>query len=190
MSAPPLLTFDSYERLVAGLRGRTVVAVEYFVLVGGSEGTDPEEWDYGAWHEPMMGVELTMDNGETYSAVWGSTFDHYGLELYPAPMSGFLSRLGEPGGSARVAVTEHPRWTGVLGGPIESCRIQWCGEEHGAPTPLPEAVHLRTATGQVWIAAGRSATYEPDRPGPFYLGTDDVLVVFDTDIAERAGLAV
>ncbi|MFD0501917.1 hypothetical protein ACFQ0G_01260 [Streptomyces chiangmaiensis] len=77
-----------------------------------------------------------------------------------------------------------------MSAPIESCRIQWCGEEHGAPTPVPEAIHLRTATGQVWIAAGRSATYEPDGPGPFYLCTDDVLVIFDTDVAERAGLGI
>jgi hypothetical protein len=188
VSTAPLLTSDSYGRLVAGLRGRTIVAVDYFVLMVGDEGTDPDEWDYGAWHEPTMGVELTMDDGGTYSAVWGSTFDHYGLELYSAPMHHFLSRIAEPGGSARVAVTEHLLWDRVVSAPIESCRIQWCGEKQGAPTPVPEAIHVRTATGQAWIAAGRSATYEPDRQGRFYLGTDDVLVIFDTDVAERAGL--
>ncbi|PYC68361.1 hypothetical protein C7C46_29180 [Streptomyces tateyamensis] len=190
MSTTPLLTSDSYERLVAGLHGRTIVAVDYFVLMVGDEGTDPDEWDYGAWHEPTMGVELTMDDGGTYSAVWGSTFDYYGVELYSAPMRDFLSRIGEPGGSARVAVAEHPLWAGVLSGPIESCRIQWYGEEHGAPTPMPKAIHVRTATAQVWIAAGRSATHEPDGPGPFYLCTDDVLVIFDADVAARAGLGV
>ncbi|WP_267254291.1 hypothetical protein [Catenulispora rubra] len=39
-----------------------IVAVDYFVLMGGEEGTDPDEWDYGAWHEPTMGVELAMDD--------------------------------------------------------------------------------------------------------------------------------
>lgn len=190
VSTAPLLTSDSYERLVASLRGRTIVAVDYFVLMVGDDGTDPDEWDYGAWHEPTMGVELIMDDGGTYSAVWGSTFDYYGLELHAAPMRDFLSRIDEPGGSARVAVADHPLWTGVVSAPIESCRIQWCGEEHGAPTPVPEAIRLRTATGQVWIAAGRSATSEPDGPGPFYLCTDDVLVIFDTDVAECAGLEV
>ncbi|MGW3510827.1 hypothetical protein [Streptomyces sp. NPDC000994] len=188
MSTAPPLTSDSYGRIVAGLRGRTIVAVHYFVLMVGNEVTDPDEWDYGAWHEPTMGVELIMDDGGTYSAVWGSTFDYYGVELYSAPMRDFLSRVNKPGGSVRVAVTDHPLWAGVVSAPIESCRIQWCGEERGAPTPMPEAIHLRTATGQVWIAAGRLATYEPDGPGPFYLGTDDVLVIFDTDVAERAGL--
>lgn len=188
MSTASLLTVDSYERLVAGLRRRTIVAVDYFVLMAGDEGTDPDNWDYGAWHEPTMGVELTMDDGGTYSAVWGSTFDHYGVELYPAPMPDFLSRIGEPGGSARVAVAEHPLWAGIVSAPIESCRVQWCGEEHGASTPVPAAIHVRTTAGQVWIAVGRSATYEPDGPGPFSLCTDNVLVIFDTDVAERAGL--
>ncbi|BFO18176.1 hypothetical protein SHKM778_45640 [Streptomyces sp. KM77-8] len=51
---------------------------------------------------------------------------------------------------------------------------------------MPQAIHVQTVAGQVWVAAGRSATYEPD--GPFHLCTDDVLVIFDTDVAERAGL--
>ncbi len=179
MSTAFILTSDSYERLVAGLRGRTIVAVDYFVLMGGDEGTDPDEWDYGAWHEPTMGVKLTMDDGGTYSAVWGSTFDCYGVELYLAPMRDFLSHIDEPGGPARVAIAGHPLWAGIISAPIESCRVQWCGEEHSAPTPVPETIYVRTA-------AGRSATYEPD--GPFHLCTDDVLVIFDTDVAERAGL--
>ncbi|WP_151770246.1 hypothetical protein [Streptomyces abyssomicinicus] len=188
MSTRPCPTSDSYERLVAGLYGRTVVSADYFVLMGGEEGTDPDEWDHGAWHEPTMGVELTLDDGDTYSAVWGSTFDHYGLELYLAPMSDFLSHVDKPGGSARVTVAEHSRWAGIVTAPIEYCRIQWGGQEHGARVPVPEAIHIRTATGQVWIAAGRPATYESD--GPFHLGTDDVLVIFDTDVAEQAGLRI
>lgn len=46
--------------------------------MGGEEGNAPDEWDYGAWQEPTMGVELIADDGDTHSAVWGSTFDHYG----------------------------------------------------------------------------------------------------------------
>lgn len=182
------LTADIYERLVAELRGRAVVAVDYYVLLAGEEGTVPDEWDYSTWHEPTMGIELTMDDGSNYSAVWGNAFDCYGLELYPAPMHEFLLNIGQPGGAARVPATNHPLWAGIISAPIESCRILWCDKEHGAPTDMPEAIQLQTATGQVWIAAGRSATYEPD--GPFYLCTDDVLVIFDTDIAARAGLGV
>jgi hypothetical protein len=185
VSTASILTTHSYERFVAGLRGRTVVAVDYFVLMVGDEGTDPDEWDYASWHEPTMGVELTMDDGPTYSAVWDSTFDYCGVELYPSPMRNFLSRVDEPGSPARIAVAEHPSWQRIISAPIESCRVQWWGKEHGAVTAVPEAIHVRTAVGQVWIAVGHSAV-EPD--GPFHLGTDDVLVIFDADVAERAGL--
>jgi hypothetical protein len=186
MTAAPKLTADGYERLVAGLRGQTILAVDYFVLMTGDDGPEPGEWDFGTWHEPTMGVELTMDTGSTYSAIWNNTFDCYGLELYPAPMSHFILNIGQPGGSARISATVHPSWAGIIAAPIESCRIQWWDEEQGAATRVPEAVHLRTADGQAWIAAGRSAGDEPD--GEFHLCTDDVLVTFDTDTAARAGL--
>lgn len=180
------LTADSYERLVADLRGRKVVAVEYYVLLTGDEGAIPDQWDYVTWHEPTMGIELTTDDGSRYSAVWGHTFDYYGLELYPAPMREFLTNIDQPGGSTRVSATDHPLWAEIISAPIESCRILWCGEDRGAATRMPEAIWLQTATGQAWIAAGRSAAYEPD--GSFHLCTDDVLVIFDTNTATRAGM--
>lgn len=180
------MTAESYERLVAGLSGRMVLKVDYFVLMTGDEGNEPDEWDYGTWHEPTMGIELTVDPGVTYSATWNHTFGHYGLELYQAPMSDRLLNIGNPGSSARVSVTDHPLWAGIIAAPIESCRILWSDPEHGPVTRIPEAIHLQTITGQVWIAAGRAADYPPN--GRFQLCTDDVLVVFDTETATRAGL--
>lgn len=185
MTTAQPLTADIYERRVASLRGRSVVAVDYFVLMVGEEGTDVDEWDYGTWHEPTMGVWLTLDSGEVYAATWDSTFDYYGLELQ-VPTNDYLVRVNQPGGLGRISVTNHPLWAGIVSTPIESCRILWCDEEHGARSPIPDAIHLRTAMGQAWIAAGRSADYEPG--GSFYLCTDDVFVVFDVDTAARAGL--
>ncbi|WP_433323155.1 hypothetical protein [Spirillospora sp. CA-294931] len=186
MNSAPKLTVESYERLVAGLRGGTVLTVDYFVLMTGDEGITPDEWDYGTWHEPTMGIELTMDPGVTYSATWNHTFGLYGLELYRAPMSDFLLNIGNPGGSARISATDHPLWAGIIATPIESCHILWSDQEYGPAIHIPEAVQLRTATGQVWIAAGRSAG-DPSS-GLFHLGTDDVLVAFDTETAIHAGL--
>ncbi|MGW8889086.1 hypothetical protein [Streptomyces sp. NPDC055749] len=125
MSTVPTLTPDSSERLVVGLRGRTVVAGDYLVLVSGDDDTELDEWGHGLWHEPTMGIELTTGDGGSYSAVWGSTFDHYGVELHPAPMSDFRSLVGTPGGAARVAFAEQRLWAGIVSSPIESCRIQW-----------------------------------------------------------------
>ncbi|MFI0454489.1 hypothetical protein [Actinomadura sp. 6N118] len=186
MDSVPKLTVESYEQLVTSLRGRTVLTVDYFVLMTGDEGTTPDGWDYGTWHEPTMGIELTMDPGTTYSATWNHTFGHYGLELYRAPMSDFVFNIGKPGGSARITVADHPSWAGILASPIESCHILWSDPEQGSAIQIPEALQLGTATGQVWIAAGRSADYAPN--GLFHLCTDDVLVAFDSGTATRAGL--
>ncbi|GAA1580655.1 hypothetical protein GCM10009678_74200 [Actinomadura kijaniata] len=186
MNSGPKPTVESYERLAADLRGQTVLTVDYFVLMAGDEGTTPDEWDYGAWHEPTMGIELTMDPGFTYSATWNHTFGHYGLELYRAPISDFVINIGNPGGSARVTVTDHPSWASILASPIESCHILWSDQELGPGIPIPEAVHLRTATGQAWIVAGRSADYPPN--GRFHLCTDDVLAAFDAETATQIGL--
>lgn len=185
----PKLTAESYECLVADLRGRVISSVDYFVLTGGEEGTEISDWDYGTWHEPTMGVSLTVDDGITYTAIWGNTFDYYGLELYPTPTSDYLVQIGLPGTSApRVVATDHPLWADLVHAPIEYSRIHWCNEEHGAPSPVPDAIYLRTAAAQVWIVAGRSATYPPD--GSFHLGTDDVFVAFDPDTATQAGLKI
>jgi hypothetical protein len=78
VTAAPPLTPESYERLVADLRGRAILAVDYFVLMVGEDGADIDEWDYGTWHEPTMGVWLTLDNGVVHAATWDSTFDYYG----------------------------------------------------------------------------------------------------------------
>jgi hypothetical protein len=58
--------------------------VVYYLLTGGDDGLEVEEWDFGPWHQPTMGVELLTDDGTRSSAVWGDSFDHYGLEVFPA----------------------------------------------------------------------------------------------------------
>src|SRR6266568_7396821 len=178
------LTVDEYQRTAARLVGQTVVAVAYFPLMGGEEGLTVHEWDAGAWHEPTMGVELTTVTGEVYSAVWGHSFDYHGLELFPTPMTEHLRSPGTPGGSARINVTDHAQWADIVGQPVSSADIIWSTEPEAPPTPA--AVHLRTAAGQVWIAAGRPATWPPN--AKFYLYTDDVLVVFNDVLAEQIGL--
>jgi hypothetical protein len=31
--------------------------------------TEPVEWDFGEWHWPEFGVELTVEDGSCYSAL-------------------------------------------------------------------------------------------------------------------------
>ncbi|MEY9932043.1 hypothetical protein ABH926_006692 [Catenulispora sp. GP43] len=165
-----------YERLVAGLAGQMIVGVDYFVLCGGEDGTEPEDWDRGGWHEPTMGVELLMADGEKYSAVWDHTFDYYGIELYRSPITDHVRTTENGGTTARCALTGNPAWAGIVSEPIESSTIQWLTDEPHSAAVVPLAIRLRTAKGQVWIGVGVLAGLTPD--DRFRLATDDVFVAF------------
>jgi len=59
----PRLTHVQLERVVASQCGLRLVAVAYAVLTGGGDGREVDEWDYGYWHEPTMGVQLKSGPG-------------------------------------------------------------------------------------------------------------------------------
>jgi hypothetical protein len=180
-----LLTAVEYERTAARLRGRRIRRVIYHPLMGGEDGCEVEDWDFGPWHQPTMGVELFTDDGGCFSAVWGSSFDHYGLEVFPEPMSAHLLRIGEPGGSALVDVTDHPRWAHVVGRKLTGVDIAWTEDPAGS-IRVPDAIRLCSRERGVWIAAGRPADWPPGEV--YHLGTDDVMVVFTAECAAKVGL--
>ncbi|MFI6481497.1 hypothetical protein ACIBH1_26440 [Nonomuraea sp. NPDC050663] len=151
--------------------------------MAGESGLDVDEWDCGTWHEPTMGVELHTDDG-CYSAVWGSSFDHYGLEVYREPMTAHLRMIGEQGGSAAVDVTDHPCWSGVVGRKLTRVEIAW-GQDSPSCPRVPYAIRLGAREKAVWIAAGRPAAWPPS--GDFTLGTDDVMVLFTPELAAEVG---
>lgn len=177
------LTEKNLRAIVAGLRGQRLADVVYYPLATG--GITMEEWDFGSWHEPTMGVELITDTGCRYSAIWNDSFELYGLEVFPGPMTEFLTHIGEPGGTVPVSVSDHPCWTGLIGNKIIAADICW---DDTAPegVSLPLAVGLASRGSVVWIAVGRSA--DPGSAMSFYLGTDEVMVVFTSDVAAEAGI--
>lgn len=182
-----LLTAEKYERTTALLRGRRIRRVVYYPLTGGEDGHDVDDWDFGPWHQPTMGVELFTDDGARFSAVWGSSFDHYGLELFPEPMTAHLRRIGEPYGSALVEVTDHPRWSSLVGRKVTRVDIAW-SEDRERGVRVPDAIRLCSREGAVWIAAGGPAEWPPGEV--YYLGTDDVMVVFTAEFAARVGISL
>jgi hypothetical protein len=182
--SPPSLTEDEYESTVASLRGMRLIEVTYYPLSCGDEGVEVEDWDFGDWHQPTMGVELRAENGARYSAVWGQSFDYHGLEIFQAPMSSQLGLIGEPGGSPEVGVTGHPSWAGLIGVPLVGSDIVWSEGDYGVRMPV--AVGLRAPCAAAWLVAGRPAQWPPD--GRFHLGTDDVMVVFTHELAGVIGL--
>ncbi|WP_406465050.1 hypothetical protein OH768_53885 [Streptomyces sp. NBC_01622] len=180
----PEFTEDEYARTVESLRGTRLIEVTYYPLSCGDDGAEVEEWDFGVWHQPTMGVGLLAENGTRYSAVWGNSFDCYGLEIFQEPMSSQLTMIGQPGGTPAVAVTDHPSWSGLIGVPLVGADILWSEGDYGLR--LPVAVELRAPAATVWLIAGRPAQWPPD--GRFCLGTDDVMTVFTHEFAGTVGL--
>ncbi|MGP3916519.1 hypothetical protein [Nonomuraea sp. 10N515B] len=180
-----LLTAAEYERTAAMLRGRRIHRVVYYPLMVGEDGCDVEEWDFGTWHQPTMGVELSTDDGACFSAVWGSSFDHFGLEVFPEPMTAHLRMIGEPGGSAAVDVTDHPHWSSIAGRKLTRVDIAW-SQDPESDLRTPNAIRLCSREKAVWIAAGSLAEWPPTEV--CHLGTDDVMVVFTAEFAAKVGI--
>lgn len=167
---------------MAELRGHRLADVVYYPLSIDNEGR-PDNWDFGDWHEPTMGVELITDNGHRYSAIWNNTFTEYGLEIFPRPMTDFV--LGGPGGSVAVPVSDHQHWAGLIGKTIIAADICW-DHDPRATIRAPSAIRLGFRGSAIWIAAGIAAP--PESATNFWLGTDDVMVVFTPELSAQIGI--
>ena len=171
--------------------GKRISRVVYYGLDYGPD--EVVEWDFGEWHWPEFGVEFTMDDGTTYSALWGDAFSHFDLEFLPQRMSSRLHGVGDPGGPRVWDVTDHRPWHSRVGEPITAAEIVWMPGEPSDENPwqeaqAPIAVWLSFSGGEVWIVAAEPRDLPPtDR---FYLGQNEVIVVFTAAFAASIGLPV
>jgi hypothetical protein len=181
----------SFEDRVHSLRGRRVLAVDYWDIR--SSGSEPAEWDYGDWHHAVMGVGLTTDRGPV-AVTWTSTFFPYGVEAFLEPIDRHLS-LGESG-SERVGPGAESRWNGFLGEPVRDATVSWDALTIGpAMTPggevvapqhvdVPTALRLDFETGPVWFVAG--IPQYPAMESVFIPG-DEIMVVFASSKMRQMG---
>jgi hypothetical protein len=180
----PKLTADELEATVRSLIGRRIDTVVYYDL--SADDTAEVLWDMGEWHDVVMGVALTTTDGATYSASWDNSFREYGIEVVPAQMSHYLLGIGETDGPRVWEVTEHPRWRALLADPVLDAKVLWDEDPRDETYKVPLAIRLSFPSGETWLIAGRSAAWPPD--GTFLLGTDDVIVGFTQEFADRLGL--
>jgi hypothetical protein len=136
---------------------------------------------------PVSSYLTAVEYERTAAMVWGSSFDHYGLEVFPKPMTAHLARIGEPCGPVPVDVTDHPRWSRLVGRKLTCVEIAWSEGPEGN-IRVPDAIRLCSRETAVGIAAGRPADWPPDQV--YYLGTDDVMVVFTVEFAAKVGIPV
>jgi hypothetical protein len=179
------LTADELETTVRSLIGQRIERITYYDLK--VEGTEEAVWDFDDWHDVVMGIELTTDS-EVYSASWDNSFSYdYGIEMVPAPMTHYLSNIGEIGGTRAWEVTGHPRWRALLTDPVTGARVLWHDDPRDKTFKVPLAIELSFPSGEAWLIAGRPAAWPPE--GTFLLGTDDLIVAFNRELADHLGLA-
>jgi len=182
LPAQAQLEMDRTARMLAG---RRISAVIYWGL--GLHG-QAHVWDFGDWHLPVMGVELRLDDGTSYSVVWGSEFGHFGLELYASPMTDHVAVLdADDGGPNHWTVTGHPQWASLLGDPIVDARLVWAegyADRHDAVEPVvaPLALRVDFPDGRVRIIAAMERSEDH-----WWHGADEVVVAFTDEFAARIG---
>ncbi|WP_083889863.1 cysteine hydrolase family protein [Nocardia pneumoniae] len=174
---------ESLTAIVAELRGERITEVVYYLLTTDDEDIYVDEWEYPGWDEPRMGVELITDSGRHYSARTTDAFTEYGMEIFRKPMSEVL-RL-DLGGIKPVPATVGQYWVDLVDKPIVTADICWDNHPDDG-IRYPAAIRLGIDDKAVWITAGTSG---PSGTGyNFWLGLDDVMVVFTPQLSEEIGI--
>ncbi|WIM99766.1 hypothetical protein ACTOB_003428 [Actinoplanes oblitus] len=175
---------SSEQALIAELKaaekalvGRRIAEVVYYGLGPGSG-----EWDFGSWHRPVMGVELVLDDGSSYSVVWDCGFGNCSLHLYASPMSEHLHLEGEGSGS-RWTVQDHDRWKQLLTAPVIESRLIWHTDLTDWGQTAPAALRLGFPAGDVWIIAAMQSQNDS-----WWIGADEVIVAFTRDMVTQIGV--
>lgn len=163
-------TVQEHEQNVASLDGRRLTEVRYHPLSLVDE-PGVEEWDFGTWHQPTMGVELQYGPDAVFSAIWDRSFGtEYSVELRAGSIDEFLV----PEARRPVELTAHPRWAPFIGPALEASAV-WA--DGGADGRVPAGLALSGDSAELWIIAACPTTWPPT--DHFSVGTDDVMVVFD-----------
>jgi hypothetical protein len=176
------LSASALESTVSALVGRRITSVVYYDLPF----TTGVAWDFDDWHDVVMGIAFGTADGRMFSASWSSYLTDYGIEMSLGTMGQYLGGIGEPNGPRVWEVTDHPRWRRLLSGPVTDARVLWDRDPLDPADRVPLAIRLTFAAGDAWVIAGSAAVTPHD--GRFHLGTDDVMVGFTAEFAERLGL--
>ena len=176
------------EETVASFPRRRISRVRYCGFQ-----VDPTDWDFGTWHQPVMGVEIEFEGGgPTYSVLWGNTYGHFNIEVVAERMKAALRLPSEPydeldDGRARVwDVTSHARWASLILEPLVHAKVIWQRDVTDVAGLAPVAVGLWFLDGPVWIAAAAPSDWPPEER--YGLGADEIMVIFSPTFAKKMGL--
>lgn len=190
--SPLVATEAECRRAGETLLGEVLEDVRYVGL--SYENPQDLRWDYGQWHWPEVGVELTTSSGRTFYCIWDDELVQFELRFAEGLLSErWLPLREDPAAQARVwNVATHRRWQPLLGSPVEGFEIVVM-DLGGPPPPAPVAVRLwTTAGGVVWIVAaaprGEAHARADLDSDDVLLGHDEIIVLFSDELARNVGL--
>ncbi|MFD0362824.1 hypothetical protein ACFQZZ_15375 [Nocardia sp. GCM10030253] len=163
------------------LIGHTIAKVYYIGLCTDKGAFDR---DYGEWHDPIMDVEFVTTERTRFWATWQQNpLDDFHLTLSrrPVPDKVVGDRQVEPAPAwdeiptPHWDMTTHPRWATLIGQSVEAVTPIWSPW----PDSGPWAIRLDFTAGTVWLVA----VWELD--DGYWLGGDDIAVVFDEKVMAR-----
>lgn len=177
---PPEIAASLLETTLVGgvLRG-----VRYFNVAAAEQG----DWRRSSEDTDRLDFGLDLDiSGSTYGLTWMQTPMEYRLAAFDGSLGGLLS------GYQVEDVSETTHWRAVVGRAIGSARLYWSEEGlywsekdgvHGAPFPLTLEL-LFLPRGLVLM----SAAGLPGGSESVVAGLDEIVVMFDRQLAQRCGL--
>jgi hypothetical protein len=157
--------------------------LDYDRLASGSEVPGPrviqkdEEWRDPPWKRPGFdtldwGLELETDNGLIYSVTWDPPGMREGIGISQAPLIG--TALTDDASAAIWDVTEHSKWTSVVGQPVDNVTMRYLPwDQHGSFWCTRVTLDVSGIEIHCLLAAGQGA----DDP-TIYRSADDVAVIF------------
>jgi hypothetical protein len=184
---------STYEKCLATaerLVGQSLTKIVYVRLW--YEGRADFRYDYGDWHWPEVGVEVTTDQGLPFHAIWSSEVASFDMTLAVGPISDHWRPLREvPEGLHVLDVSNDGRWRPFLNRPLQDVAITtWEVGGFRGPVGVPIAVRLSVPGHSAWIveAQPKNAMVTALEQDNFYLGMDEVIVIFGDTGAQSIGL--
>ena len=156
---------------------RRIVAVRYWGL------PYSDAWDFGDWHQPVMGIGVTLDDGSACSMIWESSLAQFNLAVVPENLATVI-----PSSASAYPVwnvDSNERWLPWTSSPITDASIIQRADVADRSELTPIALHLCSANNDAWIVAGQPDRHPPTR---WWLGADEIIVLFTVGLAGRVGV--
>ena len=168
-------TRAEFEQTLRQLVGRTIRAVAYFEI--------PYEDGQPMWNRESdvfdsldFGLELTLDDGSTFSVTWGTEFTQYNVSIRRDAL-----RFVDGESARRWDVQQRWRERRLLDTPIASARAVWVATDPHEHDEYPQDVRLEFESGGVVVVSAFEC-----RTGEQNWGmVDHITVFFDEADADR-----